>query len=388
MIYTKTIQLLGIICLLASCAQAPVSIHLTNNLSVARQNETIEILIADLPESLSSKIDKIGVYDPEENAFLMSQLIDVDQDGQMDQLIFQPQLSPSSQKTFNLKEQLAQPEVVDYCYSRIVPTRIDDYTWENDRVAFRTYGPEAQLMVEEEKKGGIISSGIDCWLKKVNYPVINKWYKASEEKGISYHEDHGEGLDNYHVGISRGAGGLAIKGGDNQYFVSKNFTAHNTIATGPLRTIFQLDYADWQGPAGMIKEQKTISLDFGNNLMKIEVAIQGTDHIAAGISLQENNGNIIDKNNLLIFKQNHFETTLSNVILAPKKYFRGHHTYEPQIKDQNHAFLDLKVIDQSLVYYVGFFWSESKQFTDHQAWEKYLNDLVQKIENPIQININ
>ena len=388
MISTKTIQLLSMICLLASCAPTPVSIHLTNNLSIERQNETVEVLIDDLPEPLSSKIDKIGVYDPSKNTFLTTQLIDVDQDGKMDQLIFQPQLAPSSQKTFYLKEQPDKPEAVEYCFSRIVPTRIDDYTWENDKVAFRTYGPRAQALVEEGKEGGIISSGIDCWLKKVSYPVINKWYKASEEEGISYHEDHGEGLDNYHVGISRGAGGLAIKGADDQYFVSKNFTAHKTLATGPLRTLFQLDYADWQGPQRMIKEQKTISLDYGNNLMKIEVSIQGADHIAAGISLQENNGGIIDKNNLLIFKQNHFETTLSNVILTPQKHFKSQHLYNPQIKDQNHVFLDLKILNQSLVYYVGFYWSESNQFADHEAWEAHLDDLAIKIENPIQLNIN
>tara|TARA_B100001059_G_scaffold35659_1_gene28715 strand:- start:84327 stop:85493 length:1167 start_codon:yes stop_codon:yes gene_type:complete len=388
MIYTKTIQLLSVICLLASCTPTPVSIHLTNNLSIERQNETVEVLIADLPELLSSKIDKIGVYDPSENTFLTTQLIDIDQDGKMDQLIFQPQLAPSSEKTFHLKEQPDKPEAVEYCFSRIVPTRIDDYTWENDKVAFRTYGPRAQALVEEGKEGGIISSGIDCWLKKVSYPVINKWYKASEEDGISYHEDHGEGLDNYHVGISRGAGGLAIKGAEDQYFVSKNFTTHKTLASGPLRTLFQFDYADWQGPQGMIKEQKTISLDYGNNLMKIEVSIQGTDHVAAGISLQENNGTILDKNNILIFKQNHFETTLSNVILTPQKYFKTQHLYNPQIKDQNHVFLDLKILNQSLVYYVGFYWSESKQFADHQAWEKHLDDLAIKIENPIQLNIN
>ena len=388
MISTKTIQLLGVICLMASCAPTPVSINLTNNLSIVRQNETVEVLIADLPEPLSSKIHKIGIYDPSENTFLTTQLIDVDRDGKMDQLIFQPQLAPSSQKTFHLKEQPEKPDAVEYCFSRIVPTRIDDYTWENDKVAFRTYGPRAQALVEEGKEGGIISSGIDCWLKKVSYPVINKWYKASEEEGISYHEDHGEGLDNYHVGISRGAGGLAIKGADDQYFVSKNFTSHKTLATGPLRTLFQLDYADWQGPQGMIKEQKTISLDYGNNLMKIEVSIQGTDHIAAGISLQENHGDIIDKNNLLIFKQNHFETILSNVILTPQKHFKSQHIYNPQIKDQNHVFLDLKILNQSLVYYVGFYWSESNQFADHEAWEAHLDDLAIKIENPIQLNIN
>lgn len=387
MISTKTIQLFGVICLLTSCAPSSVSIHLINKLGIERQNETIEISLSQLPEELTSIIDKIGVYDLSQDIFLTTQLIDIDQDGQVDQLIFQPELAPSSEKIYHLKEQIEKKDEVEYCFSRIVPARIDDYTWENDRVGFRTYGPAAQALVEEGKDGGIISSGIDCWLKKVNYPVINKWYKDSEENGISYHEDHGEGLDNYHVGISRGAGGLAIKGDDDQYFVSKNFTTHKTLATGPLRTLFQLDYEDWEGPQGTVKEQKTISLDYGNNLMKIEVSIQGTDKISAGISLQENNGTIMDNNNLIIFKQNHFDTTLSNIILSPLKYFEGYHINNPKIKDQNHVFLDLKILNESLVYYVGFNWSESQQFADHEVWEKHLNDLVIKIENPILINI-
>lgn len=382
----KTFKALGLIALLTSCIPEPFSINLTNDLDLIRDNETVEIALSELPEQITSMIDRIGLYDPSAATFLTTQLIDTDQDGMIDQLIFQPQMAPSSKMTLHLMEQSEKVAEAENCFSRIVPTRIDDYTWENDRVAFRTYGPAAQALVEEGKEGGLISSGIDCWLKKVNYPVINKWYKDSEENGISYHEDHGEGLDNYHVGISRGAGGLAIKGEDDQYFVSKNFTSHKTLATGPLRTLFQLNYADWEGPQGTIKEQKTISLDYGNNLMKIEVSIQGTDKISAGISLQENNGTVIDKNNLIIFKQNHFETTLSNAILSPSKHFEGSHVYNPQIKDQNHVFLDLKILNQSLVYYVGFNWSESNQFADHNAWEKHLNDLAKKIENPIQIN--
>ena len=118
----------------------------------------------------------------------------------------------------------------------------------------------------------LISSGIDCWLKKVEYPIIDKWYKGSFE-GISYHEDHGEGLDDYHVGTSRGSGGLAIKSGD-QYFMSKNFSSFKTIASGPLRTIFLLNYEDWEGPEGPVKEQKTISLDYGSNLTRIAVSLK------------------------------------------------------------------------------------------------------------------
>ena len=387
MLSTKSMFLLGGITLLVSCTSGPLTINLTNTLDVSRQNETVEIDIYDLPQSIVSMIERVGVYDPSKGVFLTTQLIDLDKDGQMDQLIFQPELAPKSTKIYHVIEHLENETDVKYCYSRFVPSRIDDYTWENNRVAFRTYGPAAQDLIENGQKGGIISSGIDCWLKRVDYPVIDKWYKASEEEGISYHEDHGEGLDNYHVGISRGAGGLSIKGADDQYFVSKNFTAYNTITNGPLRTIFQLDYADWDGPDGKIKEQKTISLDYGNNLMKIEVSIEGTDKISAGISLQQSMGIIHESNNFLTYKQNHFDTTLSNVIMTPLKHYDGYHIYNPGIKDQNHVFLDFKILNETLTYYVGFYWSKSNQFSGHEAWDQYLNDLAMKIENPITVNI-
>ena len=52
-------------------------------------------------------------------------------------------------------------------------------------------------------------SGFDAWLKRVDYPIINKWYKENTQ-GKSYHKDHGEGYDPYKVGSSRGCGGLAL----------------------------------------------------------------------------------------------------------------------------------------------------------------------------------
>ena len=367
-----------------SCSSDPFSIELYNQLDISRQTETVEIDLKKIPESIQSLIEKIGVYDVDKATFLTKQLIDMNHDGVMDLLLFQPDLPPMSSKIFHLK---LQPEIFNSfnnCFSRIVPERIDDYTWENDKVAFRTYGPAAQILVEEGKKGGIISSGIDCWLKKVDYPIINKWYKESEEKGISYHEDHGEGLDNYHVGASRGAGGLAVNIGE-QYYVSKNFTHHETISNGPLRTVFRLDYEDWDGPNGKISEHKIISLDLGSNLSKIEVYIKGTDKISAGISLQENNGSIIELNNSILLKQNHFETILSNVLLTSTEYYDGFHVFNPKLKDKNHVFLDFNVREGKLVYYSGFNWSESKQFKDHSGWEAHLKKFATKIDNPIQI---
>jgi hypothetical protein len=87
-------------------------------------------------------------------------------------------------------------------FARHVPERADDFAWENDLVAFRAYGPALRTSTE--------NAGIDVWSKRVPYPIINNWYDLQSRKLKSYHEDHGEGLDNYHVGASLGAGGSAI----------------------------------------------------------------------------------------------------------------------------------------------------------------------------------
>ena len=86
-------------------------------------------------------------------------------------------------------------------FGRFVPEREDDFAWENDKVAFRIYGPNSG------GKGPV--SGVDAWFKKVDYSIVDKWY-AEQLQGKSYHVDHGEGHDIYHVGPSRGVGGTAI----------------------------------------------------------------------------------------------------------------------------------------------------------------------------------
>ena len=86
------------------------------------------------------------------------------------------------------------------CYGRHAPERQDDFTWENDKVAFRMYGPECG------KAGGVLS-GIDIWSKQVDYPIIDLWYERNDA-GEDYHTDRGEGADFYKVGRTLGAGGL------------------------------------------------------------------------------------------------------------------------------------------------------------------------------------
>ena len=151
-----------------------------------------------------------------------------------------------------------QPEAAVMAYGRFVPEREDDFTWENDKVAFRVYGPSSG------GKGQV--SGVDAWLKKVPYSIIDKWY-AGFLVGKSYHEDHGEGYDPYHVGDSRGVGGTAIWV-DGKAWPAGKYMSFEILQSGGEVVEFKLQY-EWETPLGLVGESKTISLALGEQLYRV-----------------------------------------------------------------------------------------------------------------------
>lgn len=139
-------------------------------------------------------------------------------------------------------------------YARMVPERKDDVAWENDLVAFRIYGPA--LYDSQER------SGVDAWTKKVDYPILNKWYEGELKHGKSYHKDTGEGFDGYKVGPTVGLGGSGIWQADallqsNVYeraFV--NWTSEETASITAHYEYLDTEY-------GSFVEKKTITLHMG-----------------------------------------------------------------------------------------------------------------------------
>ena len=291
-------------------------------------------------------------------------------------------------KTFEIVNTTESDSTDVVCYSRFVPERTDDYAWENNRVGFRIFGPDAQYRFENKLKEGTLSSGVDAWLKRVEYSIINKWYKKYTEKTGSYHEDDGEGLDNFHVGRSRGVGGLAYKK-DSTYYISKNFTKHKAITTGPIRTSFWVEYDLWGPEGNLIKESRVISLDYGSNLSKFEVTLEGVDTISAGLTLHEKDGVVTSHKNetWLNYWQPHAEAELGTAIVASPEYYLGSEKYETEEKDLSNGFMHLKVLNGKVVYYSGFTWSKSNQFKNQYDWEQYLSAFAKKLTTPLKVEL-
>jgi len=381
-------SLLSLLSILSCSNNSNTIITVKNPLNSNRHFETVSINLKEL--KLHENKNPIFLEDVETGEKLISQVIDEDNDGKSHILLFQPDMPANSQRKFYIKTGVTfeNKDSIPACYSRFVPERTDDYAWENNRVAFRTYGPRAQKMIASNIKGGTLSSGIDAWLKRVEYPIINKWYKKETQGTGSYHEDTGEGLDNFHVGISRGVGGIAKKV-DSTYYFSKNFTEWKTLFNGPIRTSFILEYASWNADNKKIIEKKKISLDYGSNLSKFEIILRGTDTISAGLTLHEQDGEIEinKKNGWIAYWEPHGDSQLGTGIVIPDDEMVGYEHYLTNNKEASNLFAHISSKGDTITYYAGFGWKKSGQFQNASEWNQYLNKFSECLKNPLLVSI-
>ena len=368
-------------------------IVIENSLNFDRINETVAINLNKFKVITKKQAYENLLVKDQNGNLQVTQIIDNDLDGNPDELLFPvnvPALSKVKYTVFIGKNTINQQSASTYTtYARFVPERTDDFAWENDQVAFRTYGPKAQRLAEERKPDGTLSSGIDIWLKKVKYPIIDSWYAKNVTSPGYYHIDHGEGYDPYHVGSSRGLGGTGIWVNDSLY-TSKNFVKYRIIAAGPLRAIFELDYAVWSKYG--VKETKRISLDLGSNFTKFENTISANDRIpnyTIGITLHKEKGTVKINTSKGIFRRwEPIDDSFvgEGIVIAPSAVTTAlnHHSDAP---DQSQILVVTKPENNKLVYYVGFAWLKSDQIKSVEDWDAMLEKQSSLIQNPLIIKI-
>ncbi|MGS2761013.1 DUF4861 domain-containing protein [Sinomicrobium sp. M5D2P9] len=380
---------------LTSCEQpSPVlEFSVKNPLDTDRFSETVSIA----PEKFAvltttAGLENVFIVDKATGDTLVTQWLDSDLDGTPDELLFQVDLKGGENKelTAGIAEKgFSGPQSELSTFSRFVPERTDDYAWENDRVAFRTYGPDAQRRVEENEPGGTLSSGMDAWLKRVEYPIIDKWYKNNDEKEGAYHIDSGEGYDPYHVGSSRGVGGTGIWIKDSLY-TSKNFTDYKTIATGPIRTVFELQYAAWNADSIQVKETKRISLDLGSNLSRFESSFKSNEplpNITIGLMLHEKEGEVrADKEHgWFRYWEPMDGSELGVGVVIDPVLVLDYKDHLVDYKDGSQLLIMTDAKDKKITYYAGFGWDKSKQITNAEEWDAYLGDFATRLASPVEV---
>ena len=144
--------------------------------------------------------------------------------------------------------------------------RKDDFCWENDKAAYRMYGP---ALLKENP-----SSGVDLWLKHSSDLTADAMYTQEEKEGKPYHIDYGLGIDSYKVGHAAGCGGLAIVS-NGEIWPGGPFARYEILQEGPLQCIFKLSYDSVQIGDKKLTEEITITVNAGANMNKAEVVLNG-----------------------------------------------------------------------------------------------------------------
>ena len=257
---------------------------------------------------------------------------------------------------------LALDDLPAAAYGGFFPQRKDDFAWENDRIAYRVYGPALEAT-------GEISSGIDVWVKRTRKPITEKWYYQAK-----YHLDHGEGLDMYKVGPSRGCGGTGIWR-DGKLLVANNFVTWRQIKNGPERVEFELTYAPYDVGGVKVKESRRISLPTGSNLNRIQTRFDwegGPDELTAAVGIVKRPGggvpDVAADGSWLAYwepeQPGNGAIGCGAVMTAPAK-----------LQDTADQVLLLSTVKrgQTLTYYAGAGWTKSGDFSDAAAWKQYIS---------------
>jgi len=366
-----------------SCNVNQMTIEVSNPSNITHKNTTVEVawvdVVAKLPAADPSKIVVINAKTGNE---MVHQIVYLgEQAPQM--LIFQVSLASQESVKLFIKEGMPKKQPVFKTFGRFVPERKDDFAWENDRVAFRMYGP---ALAKENP-----SNGVDLWLKKTEKRIVDQFYNDDLNNIKSYHVDHGEGLDCYKVGHALGCGGIAPFVNDTLW-VGNHYITQRVLDNGPIRTTFILTYDNLPVGKEIYSKEIVISLDAGSQLNKAVVSFDGNFtniKVAAGIFLHQDPGNI--KTDLSVGFNAFGEIATSDAgVPAGRNYVA---TVIPDdkmtgsLKQQDHilAIAPYKK-GERFTYYFGGGWSQWGFPTD-EAWFDYVAEFAARLKNPLKIEL-
>ena len=309
-------------------------------------------------------------------------------------LIFQTNINAKGTMFYVIKTD-APEAYTPKTYGRFITERKDDFAWENDLVAFRIYGP-ALIDIDGP------SNGLDFWYKRTNNLIIDKWYKDDIAGVKSYHDDHGEGLDDYKVGRTLGGGMMAPFENDS-LTLNENFVKQEIFENGPLRTTFKLTYKDITVNGKTFSESRIFSIDAGSRLTKVTQEYGTTDTItvAAGIIKRakddEAHTTYTNKGTATMIYEEPESRKAGKVFIGmvfPKGIEEDlSHTYtiiHPKTKrEETHSHI-LGVTSyypgKSITYYTGFGWDKFG-YPTFNNFQTYIVKFAKALDEPLIINI-
>lgn len=213
--------------------------------------------------------------------------------------------------------------------------------------------------------------------------VINERYKRGK-----YHEDLGDGMDYYHVGLTLGAGNIAPMINDSINY-DGTYARYKVLDNGPLRTCFQLEYNEWNAAGMKLRATKTITLDAGTHFNKVEVAYAGDTMAALPlvvgiIKRKEQGAMLLDELNgaMAYWEPMHGADGITGVGSFLLQSAEGFKLTSTQLLMQTTT-----PKAKPIVYYTGAAWNKAGVFTDSHGWFSHVQLAKTKIMHPLQVGI-
>lgn len=385
-----------------------VTVTIANPLAIERTGEMVEIPVNDIYTQLNlSDTAQFVIYD--EKAQEVPYQLTYDE-----KVIFP--VSIASKASVNYTVQQGTPSLVNaVVYGRCYPERLDDIAWENDRAAYRAYGPALQ-------KSGEKAYGYDVFTKSVEELVVEDRYameldsasraeiKALREAGkkaeadslsraISYHIDHGNGMDCYAVGPTLGGGTAALMP-DSAIVYPYCYKDYEILDNGPLRFTVKLVFNPLvvKNDSNVV-ETRIIQLDKGSQLNKTTVSYEYLTQatpMAAGLVLHAANpeGYAYDAaKGYISYADLTTNAEAGNGIVYVGAVFPASvqtttQLFEKPVGDALGHVLGISTYEpgNDFVYYWGSGWSKYG-FEKAEDWTNYLKDYAEKVRNPLVVTV-
>lgn len=359
----------SLLSLLAGClASQGRKITIRNSSTMDRENEIVEVSVREFDQNEKGPF----VVKDENGREVASQQT---QDGK---IIFSVSLKAKEKVSYQIKPGIPST-YAPKATGRQYPERLDDMAWENDRIAFRTYGPALQASGEK-------AFGYDILVKRVEEPVLEKRYELNRND-VSYHVDHGDGLDYYSVGPSLGGGTAALLEGDSILF-PYCYSSFEILENGPLRFTVSLSYPPRViGMDSAVIEKRLISLDAGSQLNKVVVEYENLTKarkIGTGIVFrQSGEKGLMDKRKGVMGYADPEDA------VNGKTYIGAVFSREMEsigVQAGHLLAVSTYLPGMEYVYYIGAGWSKWG-FKNMDYWSLYLRQFARKLAEPLVIVI-
>jgi hypothetical protein len=360
--------------------QTQLTVTAVNKLKIARPGETIELTAKDLASLAEKDLNKLHVLDSAGKAVL-SQSVDTDYDEyhKPDALIFQTDFAPGETKTFTVTAGARRVyKKEDFrAYGRFARERFDDFAWENDRIAHRTYG-KALITWKGEP---LTSSAIDIWSKRTPKMVINDWYMVD-----NYHTDLGEGADLYSAGPTRGVGGSGIWA-NNQLYVPTNFVDSRVLTNGPIRVMFELVYDPFDANGAQVSKVLRVSLDAGSQLNHFQPSYRASSPLAVAIGFKK----VKDEQREVNAERGWvtiWQTVDKNLGMQGLAVVLNSADVDKLAEDARNNLIVLKPRTSfPMSYWAGFAWDRAGHIASAEAWKKYVDEFAERLRSPVEVAV-